>query len=110
MGIATYETLYDSYVKSIMNYGAAVWGYAEQNDPQVLHNRIQRYYLGVNKYTPTAATRIKFDWLDPKYQSWIDMIRYWNRLLKMKDDRIPVKIYIYFYLFIKLYLSSRQTI
>ena len=93
MGIGTYETLYDSYVKSIMNYAAAVWGYCEQNDPQVLHNRIQRYYLGVNKYTPTAATRIEFDWLDPKYQRWMDMVRYWNRLLKMKADRIPVKVY-----------------
>ena len=93
MGIATYETLYDSYVNSIMNYGAAVWGYAEQNEPQVLQNRIQRYYLGVNKYTPTAATRIEFGWLDPKYQRWIDIIRYWNRLLKMKENRIPVIIY-----------------
>ncbi len=93
MGFGTYETLYDSYVKSIMNYGAAVWGYAEQSEPQVLQNRIQRYFLGVNKYTPTAATRTEFDWLDPKYQRWIDITRYWNRLLKMKSDRIPVLVY-----------------
>ncbi len=45
MGIGSYEMLYESYVTSIMNYGAAVWGYTEQNEPQVLHNRIQRYYL-----------------------------------------------------------------
>ena len=60
MGIGTFETLYDSYVKSIMNYGAAVWGFNEQNDPQVSQNWIQRFYLGVNKYTPTTATRIEF--------------------------------------------------
>ena len=38
MGIRTYETLYNSFVVPIMNYGAGVWGFEEFNDPQVLQN------------------------------------------------------------------------
>ena len=92
MGISTHETLYDSYVRSIMNYAAAVWGYAEQNEPHVLQNCVQRYYLGVNKYTPKFATRLEFEWLDPKFQRWIEIARYWNHLVDMKKDRLPVKV------------------
>ena len=64
MSIGTYETLYNSYVKSIMNYASACWGYAEQSESQVLVNRIQRFYLGVNIFTPNAVVHIEFDWLD----------------------------------------------
>ncbi len=70
MGIGTYQTLYNSYVCSIMNYGAAAWGYVDQNDPQVLQNLVQQFYLGVNRYTLKAAVQIEFDWLDPKFQRY----------------------------------------
>ena len=42
MGVQTYETLYGSYVAPIMNYAAAIWGYRDFSEPQVLQNRILR--------------------------------------------------------------------
>ena len=76
-----------------MNYASAVWEFSELNDPQVFQNRVQRYFLGVNKFTPTATTRIEFNWLDPKYQRWVEILRYKHRLAKMKDTRLPVRVY-----------------
>ena len=64
MGIKTFETLYTSYVTPIANYGSAICGFKESHDAQVLQNRVARYYLGVNKFTPVAATSIELDWLD----------------------------------------------
>ena len=36
MGINSYQTLCDSYVYPIMNYGSGVWGYEYQDKPQLL--------------------------------------------------------------------------
>ncbi len=93
MGFKTYQTLYTSYVTPIMNYGSAVWGFAEYHESQVLQNRVSRYYLGVNKYTAVAATSTEMDWLDPRFQRWLEILRYKNRLAEMNVDRLPVKLY-----------------
>ena len=93
MGIKTYESLYKSYVLPIMNYGSAVWGFADYAKPQTLQNRLSRFYLGVHRFAPVAATKIEMNWLDPRKLRWIEMLRYYNRLVKMDGDRLPRYIY-----------------
>ena len=93
MGIRTFETLYRSYVLPIMNYGSAVWGFKEARESQVLQNRVGHFYFGVNKFTPVATTSLELDWLDPKFTRWLEILRYKNQLLKMKDTHLPVKVY-----------------
>ena len=93
MGYKSYTTLYNTYVMPILNYAAGVWGYQEQAEPQILQNRIERYYLGVNKFTPNAPTRLEMDYMDIKFKRWTEMICYKNRLAKMDQDRLPVKVY-----------------
>ena len=92
MCINSYETLYESYILPILGYGAEVWGYNEQSGPQVLSNRVKRFYLGVNSFTPVSATSLEFDWPDVKTYRWTSMIRYLNRLKDMTPDRWPKKI------------------
>ena len=92
-GIKTYDTLYSTYVIPIVHYGAAIWDFKEANDPQVLQNRVSRYYLGVHKFTSVAATQIIMDWLDMKYPRWCEIARDRNRLCKMNENRLPVKLY-----------------
>ena len=50
--INSYKTLYESYILPILGYGSEVWGYNEQSLPRVLSNRVNRFYLGVNAFTP----------------------------------------------------------
>ena len=92
MGINSYQTLYDSYVLSILNFGSAVWGYSEQTAPQVLSNRVKRYYLGVHTFTPVAATSLEFDWLDIKYLRWLEMARLANMIKGMPEHRWLKKV------------------
>ena len=89
MGFKTYGTLYNSYMVSILNYGAAVWGYPEFSCTQVLQNGIKRFYLGVNGYAPNSGVSLEFEWLDTKFLRWLEMLRYLNRLNKMPDYRWP---------------------
>ncbi len=93
MGIKTYETLCTSYVTPILNYGAGVWGFQELNDPQVLQNRMIRYFLGVHKFAPVPAMHMEMDWLDVRFQRWIEMVRLRNRIVNMEDHRLPLMIH-----------------
>ena len=93
MGIKTYETLYNSYVMLIMNYSSGVWGYDNYTKPQVLQNRLFRFCLGVNRFAPVAATKIDMDWLDCRDARWLEMLRLFNRINIMPDDRLPKIIY-----------------
>ena len=63
MGIKSYETLYESYEDPIINYASGVWGFDWFNPPQVLQNRIMRFFLGIHKFSPNAATKIEMGWL-----------------------------------------------
>ena len=93
MGFRTYDTLYASYVVPIMNYAAGVWGFGDFNDPQVLQNRIIRYFMGVHKFAPVPALHIEMDWLNTRFQRWLEMIRYRNQLATMNDSKLPRIIY-----------------
>ena len=93
MGIKTYETLYTTYVLPIMNYSSGVWGFKEYSQPQVLQNRVARFYMGVHRFTSVAVTQIELDWLDMRSWRWSEMIRLYNRIKGMKDNRIPVRIH-----------------
>ena len=93
LGINTYETLYSSYVQSIMNYASGVWGFRHYDSPQVLQNRIMRFYLGVHKFAPVSSTKIEMDWLECRESRWLDMLRFFNRINKMNDNRLPKLIY-----------------
>ena len=93
MGHKTYETLIQSNVFSIANYGAGLWGFKDQQANRVLQNTIERYYLGTHRFTPLAATHIEMDWADNKHIHWIEMLRLKNRINDMSTSRWPKKVF-----------------
>ena len=86
-------TLFYTYISPILNYASGLWGYAEHAELQILQNRICRFYLGVNKFTPNPVTKFEMDIMDIEFKRWIEMARYKNRLSNMDKHRFPVKIY-----------------
>ena len=93
MGIKTYETMCHSYVYPIMNYASGVWGYENATRPQVLQNRIARFFLGIHRFAPVAATKIEMDWMECRELRHIEMLRLFNRISTMDDHRLPKIIY-----------------
>ena len=55
MPYKVFTKLYNALVQSIIDYGVAIWGYKEFSSINAVQNRACRYFLGVGKYTPTAA-------------------------------------------------------
>ena len=93
MGPNTYETLYLSYVLPIANYASGVWGFDFFDKPQILQNRIIRFFLGVHKFAPLASTKIEMDWLEMRGRRWLEMLRLYNRIAAMPDWRLPKLVY-----------------
>ncbi len=52
-----------------------------------------RYYLGVHKFAPVPAMQLEMDWLDVRYQRWIEMVRLRNRIVNMEEHRLPLIIH-----------------
>ena len=66
MGYETFDTLCHSYVLPVANYAAGVWGFKDYPAPQVLQNRMTRFFLGVHRFAPLPATKSEMDWVDMK--------------------------------------------
>ncbi len=89
MGFGTYRTLCDSYVLPVACYGAAVWSFADYPAPQVLQNRMNRFYLGVHRFAAVAVTNIEMDSVKMQLTRWLEMARFYNCVVKMEEWRLP---------------------
>ena len=49
--------------------------------------------MGCHKFAPTPAVQIETDWLCTKFQRWVEMVRFRNRLASMEETRLPRIIY-----------------
>ena len=90
-----YSLLYEACVCSISDYSAAVTGFGSNDLLEKLHLRALRAFLGVPKNTCNAAITSEFNLLVPKYRTKISMIRFYHRLMKMEDDRLTKRIYMW---------------
>lgn len=87
LGYSTYTTLFNNCVAPILDYCSAVWGFKSQRQADAVYNRAQRYFLGVHKLAPLHAVHGDMGW-DMNITRWhIQMLRFWNRLIKLDDNR-----------------------
>ena len=94
LGYNTFTTMYNSGVISVVDHVSAIWGFKDKHcHSDLIQNRASRYYLGVHKYTPVAALIGEMGWLPCKYRKIINMLRYWNRLMKMPNDRMTKHVF-----------------
>ena len=96
-GYKTYTKLFDSGVLPVLHYSAEIWGYGPHTKCDTILNRAMRYYLGVHRYAPTPGVQGEMAWLSLKYRRYILMTKYWNRLIKLDNDRLTKKIFLWSY-------------
>ena len=64
-----------------------MWGHKEHACIIAIQNRAMRYYLGVGRYTPTAAG------LDPPHiRQWKVIANFWSRMSCTTDARLNKRI------------------
>ena len=62
MPFDVFSKLYDSLVWPVIAYGAVIWGDRAFACIDTVHNRAMRFYLGVGRYTPSAAIAGDIGW------------------------------------------------
>jgi len=84
--------LYDSVVWPVINYSAPLWGARTYSCINAVHNRAQRFFLGVGKYTPNDGISGDMGWIPPQVRQWKSVTLYWSRLSYMNSTRVNKRI------------------
>ena len=93
LGFNTYTQLYESGVCPVSDYASGVWGFREYASCNNVHHRAIQYFLGVHKFTPVLAMTGDIGWEPPCIRHKCHMVRLWNRLVTMSDERLTKKVF-----------------
>ena len=92
-GYKIFTKLFHTNVCSILDYSSGIWGYKNFNACDKVQLRAQRWFLGVHNKTPILAITGDMGWDSTKHRRHINIFRYYNRILKMNDNRIAKKVF-----------------
>ena len=87
--------MYHTGVVPIIEYASGIWGFKNFKQAENVQNRAVRYFLGVNNKTPLEFLQGETGWTRPKYRIYLNMLRFYNRLVRMNHDRLTYKIFEY---------------
>ena len=96
MGYSTFTKLYEACITPILDHSAGVWGFSRYNCLEAIQNRAIRVYLVVHKFAPLLALEGDnfMGWMSCEHRQHLSILRLWNRILKLPDDRLTKKIFI----------------
>jgi len=87
-----FTKLYDSIVWPVIAYGAAVWGHKNFSCITAVQNRAMRFFLGVGRYTPSAATSGEMGWVPCFVRQWKAVANFWARISCTNSTRLNKRI------------------
>ena len=93
LGYTSYTKLYNACVKPILDYGSGVWGSKQFGKIDTVQNRAIRVYLGVHAFAPNAAITADIGWTSSHIRRKIEMLRLWNRMVKLDNNRVTKQIF-----------------
>jgi hypothetical protein len=84
-----FSQLFESVVRPILEYGTHIWGHCEYKAINSVYHKAGRYFMCVGKYTPNLASQGDMGWCPPKISQAKQMLRYWHKLSRMGNERLP---------------------
>ena len=95
IGFLTYEKLFNNCVAPVLDYSSGVWGYKKHHCIEMVQHRALRYFLGTHRFTPLLAVEGECGWMNCFSRHKINMLRLWNRLASMENDRLTKRIFLW---------------
>ena len=83
----TFTKLYHSAVVPIMDYASGVWGFKCNYAAEIVQRKAIRFYLGVHRYTSNHVIEGDMGWVSVSTRHSLEMLRLWNKLVKLPDSR-----------------------
>ncbi len=95
IGYKTFTKLFESGVEPVISYGAEIWGSFDSCVIERVQYKACRYFLGVHPLCPLPALIGDMGWLPCKYKRIKQLCNYWNRMMRMGNDRLTKKVFLY---------------
>ncbi len=95
LGYETYTKLFDSLVAPVIDYGSSIWGYKSYDSLDKVQNRATRFFVGVHRYAPILGHVGDMGWGSNRSRWKLNILRLWNRLVGMDDNRLLKKIFLW---------------
>jgi hypothetical protein len=93
MTVKTGELVWTSLVRSIVEYGCEVWGDISLTDFEDLQTTMGRKILRCGSRMSKEVIRGELGWETLRARRDEMRLRYWGKIVRMDDDRIPKIIY-----------------
>ena len=75
------------------DYGTEIWSIVNSKTAEKSHERAMGYYLGVHDLTPLLALYGEMGWSAGKYRHHVQILRFWNSLIKTPGHRLSKHIF-----------------
>ncbi len=87
LAIKTYTKLFEAAVVQVLNYSSEIWRFKQLKNSDDIQRRVIRYYLSA------PILRGEMDWHSIRLTRWLNMLKCWNRLIHVVDNRLTKKIF-----------------
>lgn len=94
LGIKTFTKICNGCINPIIDYSCEVLGHSTGKSLSDVQLRACRFYLGVPRNTPLPCLTAELGWLPTGDRRKKGVLRFYNRLLEMDDNRIPKKVFL----------------
>ena len=89
LGYESFTKLFEMYVDPILLYCASIWNIKPFKCCVNIQNRAIRSFLGVHRFAPLLSVNGDMGWRSNTVKSNVCVLRLWNRIIDMADDRLP---------------------
>ena len=96
-GYNTFTKMYNAGVLPVMVYAAGVWGFKNYDKLDNLQRKAMRYFLGVHRFASNHVIEGDMGWPPTSVSRHVEMLRLWNRLVTLRENRLTKKIFDYDY-------------
>ena len=93
VGYGSFTKMYETCVIPVADYGSSTWGYHNLHHSTKIQDRAIRYFLGVHRFTALPALHAEMGWLLPRYRKYLNMLRFWNRVINLPNDRLTKRVF-----------------
>jgi hypothetical protein len=97
MGYDTYTKSFETSICPVINYGSEVWGYIKNSKSDSVQIKGMKVFLGVHRFAANVAVEGDMGWYPNRIKRTLNVLRYWNRIVQMKNDRLTKKVFTYEY-------------
>src|SRR6185436_9763415 len=85
--------LYYALVRSVLEYGAAVWGRGRWEEGEKVQREMGRRILRCHSKTCNEAVQGELGWWRLSTRRDLLRLKYWINLILMDDGRLPKRMY-----------------